>query len=242
VRAPKCTPECGADVENFVLTDDLTHLRAALFDFDGTLADGFDAIAAALNHVRAGYALPPLPTGEVRRFVGYGLDQLLRALVPGGDVARDIPAYRAVYSRIMTAQTRLLPGAAELADLFRTAGVRLAVCSNKSLPFTAGLLRSLGVADRFDAVVGPEDVSHPKPAPDMLFVALQRLGATAAEAVYVGDMTVDVAAGKAAGLPVWAVATGSQTADVLAAAGPERLFADLPAVAAFCRGRLRRLI
>jgi phosphoglycolate phosphatase len=64
------------------LPHDLAHVRAALFDFDGTLADGFEAIASALNHVRAGYGLPALPTADVRRHVGYGLDVLLAALVP----------------------------------------------------------------------------------------------------------------------------------------------------------------
>ena len=48
-------------------------IRAVLFDFDGTLADSFGAIAASTNHVRAAYGFPPLAEAEVQRHVGFGL-------------------------------------------------------------------------------------------------------------------------------------------------------------------------
>jgi len=50
------------------------------------------------------------------------------------------------------------------------------VCSNKPVAFTRELLAAMGLAERFDVVLGPEDVPRPKPAPDMLRVALERLG------------------------------------------------------------------
>jgi HAD superfamily hydrolase (TIGR01509 family) len=46
--------------------------------------------------------------------------------------------------------------------------------------------------DVFQVVVGPEDVPRLKPAPDMLRVALARLDVAPQEALYVGDMVVDV--------------------------------------------------
>jgi phosphoglycolate phosphatase-like HAD superfamily hydrolase len=76
-------------------------------------------------------------------------------------------------------------------------------------------------------VLGPEDVARPKPAPDMLRVALERLGVAPARALYVGDMGVDVETARAAGVPVWVVATGSDTREALAAARPDRLLTGL---------------
>ena len=76
-------------------------------------------------------------------------------------------------------------------------------------------------------------MKQPKPAPDMLLAGLGRLGVAAAEALYVGDMTVDVATARAAGVRVWVVPTGSDDRAALAAAGPDRLLdslADLPAL------------
>ncbi|MFO0846986.1 MAG: HAD-IA family hydrolase [Gemmataceae bacterium] len=201
-------------------------VRAALFDFDGTLADSFEAITASTNHVRELYGLPPLAEAEVRVYVGLGLDHLMRTLVPTAPPADAVAAYRAHHPSVMVDGTRLLPGVADtLAGLHRR-GLRLAVCSNKAVRFTRALVEAFGLAPVFDAVLGPEDVGAPKPDPAMLVEALRRLGATAAEAVYVGDMAVDVHTAKAAGVPVWLVLGGAAGVEDAAAAGPDRVLAS----------------
>ena len=45
---------------------DLSSLRAVLFDFDGTLADSYDAITASTNHVRTANGLPPFAEAEIK--------------------------------------------------------------------------------------------------------------------------------------------------------------------------------
>lgn len=201
--------------------------RAVLFDFDGTLADSYPAITASVNHVRARHGLPPLGEAEVRRHVGRGPAYLLEHTVPGADLARDLPAYRAHHPTVMRRGTRLLPGAAEALAALKRQGRRAAVCSNKPVAFTRGLLDHLGLMPLLDLVLGPEDVSRPKPAPDMLRVALARLGLGAAEALYVGDMVVDIETARAAGVPVWVVPTGSDDRKALEAAQPDRLLREL---------------
>lgn len=208
-----------------------------LFDFDGTLADSFAAIAASVNHVRARHGAGPLPIDEVKRFVGHGPDYLLGHTVPDVCLSTDYAAYRAHHPGIMAEMTHLLPGAAELLARLRHAGKKIGLCSNKPRVFSCQLLAHLGIADRFDLVLGPEDVARPKPAPDMLLKALQRLGLTAAEALYVGDMTVDIQTARAAGVAVWVVPTGSDLRATLVEAQPDRLLsglgemvAELPAV------------
>src|SRR5262249_40841613 len=162
--------------------------RACIFDFDGTLADSYPAITASVNHVRALRSLPPLDEAEVRRHVGRGPDYLLRHTVPGADVPAAVAAYRAHHPSVMRAGTRLFPGAGATLAALKEAGLRLAVCSNKPVAFTRGLLDHLRLAPLFDVVVGPEDAPRPKPAPDMLRLALDRLGVPASAALYVGDM------------------------------------------------------
>jgi 2-phosphoglycolate phosphatase len=204
--------------------------RAVLFDFDGTLADSYPAIAASVNHVRAAHGLPPLAEDEVRRHVGRGPAYLLGHTVPGGDVPADLVRYKQHHPSVMRQGTRLYPGVAEALAALQASGLRLGVCSNKPVAFTRQLLDDLGLAGRFDAVLGPEDVPRPKPAPDMLCAGLKRLDVTPAEALYVGDMTVDVQTARAAGVRVWVVPTGSDDRAALRAAGPDRLldrFADL---------------
>jgi phosphoglycolate phosphatase len=207
--------------------------RAVLFDFDGTLADSYPAITASVNHVRARHGLPPLPEVEVRRHVGRGPEHLITHTVPGADVEEAVGCYRAHHPSVMHAGTRLLPGAAEMLAALRSRGLRLALCSNKPRRFTDALLAGLGIARLFDAVLGPEDVPRPKPAPDMLTAALTRLKVAAAEALYVGDMVVDIQTAREAGVRVWVVPTGSEERAVLAAARPDRLLESLHALADF---------
>ena len=69
-----------------------------------------------------------------------------------------------------------------------------------------------------------------KPLPDMLLEGLSRLGVSREEAVYVGDMAIDVHVARAAGLPVWLVPGGAQGKESPVEAGPDRVltgFAEL---------------
>ncbi len=201
--------------------------RAVLFDFDGTLGDSYTAIAASVNHVRAAHGLPPLPEAEVRRYVGRGTAYLLTHTVPGTRLEEDQARYRQHHPSVLHIGTRLLPGAREVITVLDDAGFRLGICSNKPVAFTRELLDYLALAPHIDLVLGPEDVARPKPAPDMLQTALARLGIGAAEALYVGDMVVDIETARAAGVTVWVVPTGSEERSRLEAARPDYLLRDL---------------
>ncbi len=204
-----------------------SHYRAVFFDFDGTLIDSYPAITASVNHVRERHGLPPLPEAEVRRHVGRGPHFLLEHTVGGSDVGRDVALYREHHPSVMIAGTELLPGAAKLVNSLARAGKKLCLCSNKPRLFSRQLLDHLGLGNDFDAILGPEDVAHPKPAPDMLIEGLRRLQVQPAQSLYIGDMSVDVQTARAAGVPVWVVATGSENAGELREARPDRLLRDL---------------
>ena len=167
----------------------------------------------------------------MKRWVGRGAEVLLARTVPAGDMEANVAAYRAHHPSVLHSGTRLLPGAAELLRLLHSQGIRLGVCSNKPVAFTNDLVAHLELAPLFDVVLGPEDVPRPKPAPDMLLAALKRLSLSAAEALYVGDMSVDVETARGAGVRVWVVATGSEKREALVRAAPDRLFADLSEMA-----------
>src|SRR3954452_3812375 len=111
--------------------DDIGAFRAFLFDFDGTLADSYAAITASVNHVRAAHALPPLDEAEVRRHVGYGPENLLRATVPGVELPRDVVRYRDHHVGVLRDHTHLLPGGLDALRALKRHGRLTAVCSNK---------------------------------------------------------------------------------------------------------------
>jgi phosphoglycolate phosphatase len=202
-------------------------MKAALFDFDGTLADSFAGITASTNHVRASYGLPPLSEAEVRAHVGHGLPQLMGALVSVAPVDEAVGRYRAHHKTAMLSGTRLMPGVASTIPELARRGYKMAVCSNKRVEFTRQLVNHLGLDPHFAAVLGPDDVGNrPKPDPIMVLEGLRRLGVSPADAVYVGDMDVDVQTARAAGVPVWLVLGGAIGPESATAAGADRVLTD----------------
>lgn len=188
-------------------------IRGALFDFDGTLADSFAAITASTNHVRESFGFPVLSEREIRGYVGHGLENLLERLCPGCNVDLAVKRYRDHHPSVMVGLTKLFPGVRETLDRLHSHGIVMGVCSNKAVAFTRSLVASLGLAEILPVVLGPEDVGSPKPDPAMLLEGVKRLYLGADEVVYVGDMSVDVLAAKAAGLPVWLVHVGQAGTD-----------------------------
>ncbi|MBI3409990.1 MAG: HAD-IA family hydrolase [Planctomycetes bacterium] len=201
--------------------------RAVCFDLDGTLIDSYEAIAASVNHVRTQHRLGPLSIMEIKNFVGRGPNYLLEHTLPDFRGEPDLVSYRGHHPSVMLEKTVLLPGAAEGLQALHGLDKLLALCSNKPRQFSRAILQHLKIERYFTVVLGPEDVERIKPAPDMLLCALARLGVSPSEALYVGDMTVDIACARAAGVSVWAVATGSDDAAALAAVRPDRILSGL---------------
>lgn len=204
------------------------HPRAVIFDFDGTLADSFEAITASVNFVANSYGLPGWTKAEIKPKVGWGLPHLMSVLFPHHDVQQSVTLYREHHATVLRSGTKLLPGVTDTLALLKHQGQQLAVCSNKAVSFTRQLLGILGISSYFTHVLGPEDVNgHAKPAPDMLREALRRLMVTPAEVLYIGDMEIDVQTARAAGVTVWVVPTGTQSDAALRAAGPDHVFRDM---------------
>ncbi len=201
--------------------------RAVLFDLDGTLIDSYPAIAASVNHVRGLHGLPPLPLEEVTPHVGRGPAHLLRCTVGPSNLESSVAAYRQHHPGVMRQLTHLLPGAAQALHALHSSGRKLGICSNKPVAFTRELVEYLGLSGWLNVVLGPEDAGKHKPSPEILFCAMARLGVEAADTLYVGDMTVDIETARAAGVRVWVVATGSDSAEALDAAHPDRRLASL---------------
>lgn len=94
------------------------------------------------------------------------------------------------------------PGTVEALERLRTAGVRLAVISNSD-GRAAAALEAGGLLEQFEFVIDSGEVGVEKPDPRIFRIALERMGVSAAEALYVGDLyEVDVVGARAAGLDV----------------------------------------
>ncbi len=191
-------------------------IRAVLVDLDGTLLDTASDLAAAVNRVHADLGLPARDPQVVATYVGKGLPTLVRRALAGTldgviDEAlfqRAWPLFEQHYESESGRQARPYPGAREGIDRMRALGLPLACVTNKSERFTLGLLRDTGFLEAFDTVVCGDQVTRRKPDPAPFLVACERLSASPAEALVIGDSENDVRAARAAGCPVWCVPYG----------------------------------
>jgi phosphoglycolate phosphatase len=194
-------------------------VRAFVFDLDGTLIDSYPAIAASLNYARSVFDLPPLSHAQVRRRVGRGLEVLIEEQVGAGHVEEGVRLFRERYAEVYAGQTSSLPGALETLRWLHGRGFRMAVASNKPARFAEPILRDLGMLRYLKCVMGPDVAGATKPHPAMIRRCLEVLRVAASEAVYVGDMVLDVQSAARAGLPVLLVPGGSSSLEQLEATG-----------------------
>ena len=194
-------------------------LRALIFDLDGTLVDGYEGITTGVNAAREHFGMPPLAPGDVRGRVGLGLSHLMTDVVGAERAAEGAAVFRTVYDAVCDVQTHAAPDLAPTLERLRSRGLRMSVASNKPVHFSVRILERLTVLEFFDLVAGPETAGAIKPDPAMLWACLQAMKTEAGDAVYVGDMALDVEAGRRAGVRVVLVGGGSSSIEELRETG-----------------------
>lgn len=186
------------------------HLRAVLFDLDGTLIDSAEDLGRAANAMRATRGLPALPSAQYRPHCGSGARGMLAqafAIGPGQPEYEELKReFLDRYEGLMFDSTRPFLGVqAELATL-SSAGLRLGIVTNKAERFALPLAAALRLG--IETVVGGDSTAHAKPHPAPLLEAARRLGVSPAACLYVGDDERDVVAGRAAGMATAVAAWG----------------------------------
>jgi len=185
--------------------------RAVLFDLDGTLLNTLDDLADAMNSVLAAQGLPVHPTDAYRYFVGDGARALAeRVLPPDHDdpelVDVCLSKFRAAYAQNWDAKTRPYPGIPGLLDALTTAGIPMAVFSNKPHDDTVRCVVNLLPTWTFMAVFGLREGVPRKPDPAGALEIAAAAGMLPAEFAYLGDTATDMQTAVAAGMfPVGAL-------------------------------------
>jgi phosphoglycolate phosphatase len=196
-------------------------IKLIIFDLDGTLVDAYKAVADSVNNALASCGHAPVDEESIKRSVGWGEKALIEKLTGGVDAERVLSVYRVHHRTALKAGTKFLPGARQLIGELKSKGYRLAIASNRPSYFTQIILRHLAINRHFASVVCADDVPNPKPSADMLEAILRRLSLAKGEALYVGDMALDVQTGKRAGMVTVSVVTGSSSRQEIEREGPD---------------------
>lgn len=123
------------------------------------------------------------------------------------------------------------PGMEELFEYLRQQGVKVALNTGYNRETATSLVEKLNLQEGrdFDLLVTASDVSNSRPAPDMIILAMEKLGIQeAARVAKVGDSIIDIEEGKAAGCGLTlGITTGAQTKEQLETAGPDLIIDGL---------------
>ena len=191
-----------------------SNARAVLIDLDGTMVDSAPDIVEAGNRMLVELGAPALSPEVVASFIGNGVPMLVQRLLNASpelsktdDAAARTLFYRH-YHETNGRFSRLFPGVQAGLAALQHADFRIACVTNKPMAYTVSLLQAFGLERYMLAVVGGDSLPQMKPDAAPLLHACGLLGVARENAVMVGDSHVDVAAARAAGMPIYVVRYG----------------------------------
>lgn len=214
----------------------MPNIQAVVFDLDGVLADSEGIHNLAWAEIAAEYGLPEgrMPLHE---WIGCPDTEIVKDVVREHGLSvtpRDLLEHkRRVFRRLIGRNLKPIPGAIEALSELESLPLGLATSSSRSE--AEPMLRILGIADRFRAVVTRESVERSKPEPDSYLLAAQLLGVAPEHCAAIEDSISGVQSARQAGMTVLAVAT-SLPAERLA--GAHQIFASTPQAVEWIRKRL----
>ena len=205
-------------------------LKAVIFDLDGTLVDLLDLHFQGFRQViKEGWDLE-IKLEDVERYYGKTAEEIAKPFFESHGV-KDVDykefgrkRRQVVIDKLHAGyKVKILPGVFEILGQLKSAGVKTALATSNNRETGEAILESARLKGYFQAVVYREDVKNGKPAPDMFLRAAKLLGVKPEECAVVEDSVYGLQAGKAAGMKVIAVETGTQPRKELLACNPHLL-------------------
>jgi phosphoglycolate phosphatase len=181
-----------------------------VFDLDGTLIDSVGDINDALGRTLG----RSFSDGEVARWVGSGVLELLRRAGADGDLVALARNYRAEYAAAPVKHTRPY---LRVKETLARLPMAKAIATNKPGNLARAIVDKLGLASAFELILGEDDVGARKPDPLIVDVIRGKLGAARARTLYVGDSIVDAETARAAGVDLCLVTYGYEEGDKIRA-------------------------
>lgn len=200
--------------------------EAVIFDLDGTLTDTLADLHSSVNYALLKFGFPERTTEEIRSFVGNGVRRLIYLSVPQNtpdETSEEcLSVFKEHYKINSLVETKPYDGIIEMLSELKKQKIKTAVVTNKMRSAAVDIVEFF-FGGLIDNTVGQVDGISQKPQPDGIFKALDLLGVSKENAVYVGDSEVDCITAKNAGIPCIGVTWGFRDRDVLQENGADEI-------------------
>ncbi|MBE0597861.1 MAG: HAD family hydrolase [Desulfuromonadales bacterium] len=194
--------------------------RGVILDLDGTLIDSNDAHARAWLEAMSEAQFDP-PFAKVRRLIGMGGEFLLPAalgIAADSDIGRRISGRRQeIFRQDYLPQLKPFPKVRELLEKMQQVG-QLVVASASQREELEQMLELAGIADLLQETTSASEVDDPKPEPDVVLAALDKMALGPEQVLLLGDTPYDIEAAGKVGVKVVAMECGGWSAAELAGA------------------------
>ena len=181
-------------------------LDLVIFDMAGTTVRDDGQVPAAFTTALVEHGID-ISAAQINGVRGASKREAILALVPEGAernkrAERVYASFRAQLAQRYAMGVSAIPGAVDAFLALRECGVRVALNTGFDRDTAGLLLNALGWEQgTVDVVVCGEDVAKGRPAPDLIFRAMELAGTTDARKIAnVGDTTLDLRAGHNAGV------------------------------------------
>lgn len=205
-------------------------MKYIIFDFDGTIGDSQALIVKTLQDTMRKRGLEVKSDAECAATIGLRLDEAFVQLfdMSAGEGMACAETYRAIFEE--NKQHLIVQPFHHVLETIHTLhrqGYQLAIASSRGSDSLFGYVKQMQIEDCISSIIAGDLVEHVKPAPDMVFKALEEMKAKSsctiedsieqmlAETLVVGDMTYDVDMAHNAGAKACAVTYGNATREEL---------------------------
>lgn len=190
----------------------MERIKALLFDMDGVLIDAKDWHYEALNKALGLFGMGISRYDHLHTFDGLPTKVKLQMLSDQYYLPEELHSFinqvKQKYTMEITEQKCRPMFHHEYAlSKLHESGYKIAVCSNSIRSTIEAMMKKSELMEYIDEIVSNEDVTKPKPDPEMYITAIARFNLKPEECIVVEDNPNGIAAGKASGANVLEVAT-----------------------------------
>lgn len=218
----------------------MPQIRAVVFDLDGTLLNTLEHIVQAFEKVAAEHG-QKVSRDKILAIIGPPLVDCYRLLLPEHDSSTSADRHHSIqqtdeFMELIQEYSDLHM----LLDALKAKGLKIAIFTNRWRRGVDLIFGKLGLGDEFDLIITPESVKKGKPDPEGLCIIAKKLNLDGKDIAMVGDMIVDIEAGKAAGAGMTVGIThGFGSREQLEEAGADYVVDSLTELAELFLGKVR---
>lgn len=206
----------------------MKYVELIIFDLDGTLVDSRRDIANAVNLTLKNLGLKEKSIQEISSYIGRGVVDLLRKSLGERDdvlLKKALSIFEEYYRRHFADNSTLYPDVKDVLEHFKDK--KKVIVTNRNYEFALLTLKALGVYEYFEDIAGGDDAGCAKPSTCLLDKIIGNLNMDKGKTIMVGDMDIDILAGKRAGIITCAVTYGIGKKEDIVKTGPDFIIDDI---------------